>query len=70
MDKKKEKDRTNTEGNKDIPGVYTAVVQPGTSEDKRVKLVAYLDPKNGDIKGEIVHTERTKPGDVISRNGI
>ena len=42
-------------------------VLPGSGEDKKVKLTAFEEP-DGDIDGDIIETERTKPGEFIICN--
>ena len=39
---------------------------PGSGEDRKVRLTAYEEP-GGDIDGDIIDTERTKPGDFVIR---
>ena len=41
-------------------------MMPGRGEDKKVKLTAFLEP-DGDIDGDILEVERTKPGEICDQ---
>ena len=41
-------------------------MMPGRGEDKKVKLTAFLEP-DGDIDGDILEVERTKPGEICNQ---